>query len=190
MTALFAQRLNSLRGEAAKCQHGEDHYESIDPLQRKAASSSSQPPAPALPEVRSQRRWERREGALSHSFTPSPRCSGLCWRGLELHINTDKAQQRAFRGFRRPGATAQEVMSPVSVTEINEWEWRPKLCSHHGKMKRDGAGRGRAAAETSASKSHRLLGNNCSVKPLLTVSGYEDQHHESEAEAINIPISE
>lgn len=84
-------------------------------LKRRAASSSSQPAASALPEVRSDRRWERRgRAALSHSFIPFSR-----WFTLRLrYINTDNAQQRAFGGFR----TAQEVMSAVRITEINEWE--------------------------------------------------------------------
>lgn len=91
-------------------------------LKRRAASSSSQPAAPALPEVRSDRRWERRgRAALSHSFIPFSRCRWFMLAMRLLYINTDNAQQRAFEGFGRI-RTAQEVMSAVSITEINERE--------------------------------------------------------------------
>lgn len=125
VTALFAQRLNSLRGGAGKCQHG-GRLRGVSilsaSLKRKAASSSSQPAAPALPEVLSDGRWERRgRAALSHSFIPLSGCRWFMLAMRLLYINTDNAQQRALEGLGRPDATAQEVMSAVSVTEINEW---------------------------------------------------------------------
>lgn len=127
VTALFIQRLNSLRGEAGKCQHGEDDYEEYRssplPWKEKAPSPSSQPAAPALPAASSDRCWERRgRNTLSHSFIPFSRC---CWFMLAVHllyINTDKAHQRAFEGFSCPDGTAEEIMSAVSITKINEWK--------------------------------------------------------------------
>lgn len=88
VTALFIQRLNSLRGEAEKCQRGEDDYERYRSpfLPRKENTLPTPPPPGPLPHhslrpapIDAGRRGGRKEGgidALSNSFILLS-CS--CW---------------------------------------------------------------------------------------------------------------
>lgn len=89
VTALFIQRLNGLRGEAEKCQRGEDDYERYrSPFLPRKENTPPSMYTSTLPEACSGRLWEtggekrergregKREDALSpHSFY-SLACAG------------------------------------------------------------------------------------------------------------------
>lgn len=102
VTALFIQRLNSLRGEAGKCQHGEDDYEEYRssplPWKEKAPSSSSQPAAHSQrPAPIDARRGEG--GTLCHTHSSlSLTAVGLCWRCIcftSIQIKLTKEPSKA-----------------------------------------------------------------------------------------------
>lgn len=102
----------------------------IDPLcfpEKKSPPSPPPPPPSRLPQ-RSQRPAAidagRGEGGTRRHIHSS--CSltsvGFMLALHLLYINTDKAHQRGSEGPGCPDAAAEEIMSAVSITEINEWK--------------------------------------------------------------------
>lgn len=137
VTALFIQRLNGLRGEAEKCQRGEDDYERYrSPSLPRKRKENSPPPPTRLPQhplrpapMDAGRQVEKRGRARGrmlcplHSFS-SPRSCWLLFFLLAVHLlysNTDNAYPRPFSGC---GPSEQLWQGDTAKMKDNQQGWK------------------------------------------------------------------